>query len=594
MSRADASALAAQGFKVFPIAPGKKAPPLWADWPARADATVPEDWPEDANVGVHCDGMIVLDIDTGKGGDESLAALELLYDLPPTRTVRTPSGGRHLYYAGPSVGNSVGKLGRGIDVRSSRGYVVAPGSRTDAGAYEWADERDVAPAPDWLVAKLGTVVPKTATAAPVADAPTEVVWLASDWLERQEPAIEGEGGDLRTFVVACKLRDYGLSARQAFDLLCEGWNDTCLPPWPLEELRAKVEHAYRYGQNPPGAKVALPADFPVVDTPPRPRVVRRATLLSDFAKSENKGPGYVIKGLLQRRSYAAVYGAPGEGKTFVALDMAYHVAAGTPWMERKVHQGPVLYLAFEGTGGLVKRAQALRQRYGEADVPLYISGAAFDLRAPEGRAALRDLLADLPAKPVLIVIDTFARALMGGDENSAQDVGAFNSAVAALIESTGACVCIIHHSGKDKTKGARGSSALLGALDTEIEVDSGNVTATKQRDVEIGEPIGFKLAPLVVGIDEDGDDQTSCVVEPQNAAPQKRVRLTGNTLRGFQVLCDKWPSNEPVHLDSWKEHCREFLPKAGVSQRFFDIKRKLLEANMICEDVQGRITRRLE
>lgn len=594
MAKADAAALAAQGFKVFPIATGKKAPPLWNDWPTHAAASVSEDWPEDCNVGVHCDGLIVLDIDTGKGGDESLAALELLYDLPPTRTVRTPSGGRHLYYAGPAVGNSVGKLGRGIDVRSRGGYVVAPGSRTDAGAYEWIDERAVAPAPEWLVAKLGTIAPKKGTTFPVADAPEQVVTAAGGVLLTLAPAIEGEGGDVQTFVVACRMRDLGLSATQAYDLMVEHWNPRCSPPWDPEDLRAKVDNAYRYGQNAPGAKAALPADFPVIAESHKRKVRPGAIRLSEFAKSESRGAGYVVKGLLQRRSYAAVYGAPGEGKTFVALDMAYHVAAGKPWMEKKVHAGPVLYLAFEGTGGLVKRAQALRQRYGEDDVPLFISGAAFDLRAPEGRAALGEVLADLPAKPVLIAVDTFARALMGGDENSAQDVGAFNSAVAALIESTGACVCIIHHSGKDKTKGARGSSALLGALDTEIEVDSGNITATKQRDVEAGEPIGFKLVPMVVGVDDDGDEQTSCVVEGSAAAPQKRTRLSGNTLRGFQTLCDKWPSNEPVHLDSWKEACREFLPKAGVSQRFFDIKRKLLEADMIAEDSQGRITRRLE
>ena len=589
-----AESLAAQGFKVFPIAAGKKAPPLWSDWPTRASTLVTAEWRDDCNIGIHCDGLIVLDIDTGKGGDESLAALELLYDLPPTRTVRTPSGGRHLYYSGPAVGNSVGRLGRGVDIRSRGGYVVAPGSRTDAGAYEWANDLPVAPAPEWLVAKLGTIVPKTGTAAPVEDAPDALVANAVAWLEGEAPAIEGEGGDLRTFVVACKLRDRGLSANQAFEAMAGSWNERCSPPWDLGELRAKVEHAYRYGQNEPGARVALPADFPEVADAPKPRSRKGAVRLSEFSKSESRGPGYVVKGLLQRRSYAVVYGAPGEGKTFVALDLAYHVAAGEDWMGHRTHEGPVLYLAYEGTGGLVKRAQALRQKYGEADVPLFISGAAFDLRAPEGRAALGEILASLPEKPVLIVVDTFARALMGGDENSAQDVGAFNSAVAALIESTGACVCLIHHSGKDKTKGARGSSALLGALDTEIEVDGGSVTSTKQRDVEIGEPIGFKLVPMVVGIDDDGDDQTSCVVEPAIASAKKRTKVTGNILRGFQVLCDHWPDNSPADLDSWKEHCREFLPKAGVSQRFFDIKRRLLEADLIVEDKAGRILRKME
>src|SRR5690606_17329387 len=128
------------------------------------------------------------------------------------------------------------------------------------------------------------------------------------------------------------------------------------------------------------------------------------------------------------------------------------------------------------------------------------------------------------------------------DENSAQDVGAFNAAIAALIENTGACVMIIHHSGKNKNAGARGSSALLGAIDTELEVDENQITARKQRDVEAGEPIGFKLEPMIVGLDEDGDELTSCTVAPDEVkAGPKMGRLTGNNKRGFDVLCELRP-----------------------------------------------------
>jgi hypothetical protein len=302
----------------------------------------------------------------------------------------------------------------------------------------------------------------------------------------------------------------------------------------------------------------------------------------------------LVKGLLERRSYAELFGAPGEGKTFVALDMAYHVAAGAAWMGRKVHAGTVLYLAYEGTGGLVKRAQALRQKYGHKDVPLYIAPAAFNLRDLIGRKALADLLATLPEKPVFIVIDTFARALMGGDENSAQDVGAFNSAVAALIDSTQACVMIIHHSGKNKSAGARGSSALLGAIDTELEVDNHTVTANKQRDVEACEPIGFKLVPLIVSVDEDGDDITSCVVEPAQAPPAGvNVRLGGNAKRGFEALCTLKPDNAPADPEDWKRLCEPFLGPR-VRQGFYDLKKALLKKGVIIEDGSGYITRRME
>ena len=608
MTKLDAAlALAAEGFKVFPIKPGAKKPPLLNGWPQKATSD-PEEvrsfWlavPE-ANVGIHCEGLLVVDVDPKKGGNESLELLKLTEGIPATRTAHTPSGGSHLFYRLPDghrgVPNSVEELGDGLDIRSTNGYVVAAGSVVPAGAYSFEDAAaEIAPAPDWLVEYLGTVQRAdrvVGTAVPAALEST--VAAAREWLLTQDPAVEGRGGDAHTYTVACGLRDRGVSQGQALDLMAEDWNDRCSPPWAPNDLAVRVANAYRYATGAPGSKAALPEDFPVVEgeqpgpvkSPTRPALLS----LSQFANQERRSAGYVIKGLLQRASYAEAFGAPGEGKTFVALDWSYHVAAGKPWMGRKVHAGPVLYLAFEGVGGLVKRARALRQHYGQADIPLYLVNAAFDLRDKTGRQEFAATLALLPAKPVLIVIDTFARALMGGDENSAQDVGSFNNAVGALIESTGACVCIIHHSGKDKSKGARGSSALLGAIDTEIEIDGGQVAARKQRDVEVGNPVGFKLTPLVVGIDEDGDEETSCVVEPA-AAQQGLDRISGNARRGFDALAAKWPDNRPVDPLDWRDACSEFLGERNVAQRFHDLKRTLLIKGYVFVDEQGKITRRM-
>ena len=604
-SKLDAAlALAQRGFKVFPIKAGAKFPPLWEGWPQRAttDTAALQDWPQDANIGIHCEGLLVLDVDVAKGGDESLAYLQTVYDLPETLTTITPSNGRHLFFrlaeGHPGVPNSVERIAKGIDVRSTGGYAVAPGSETPAGRYRFEREAEIADAPDWLVLKAGTVVPKTGMNEPVPDAPDAVLQRAADWLAKAEPAIEGQGGDAHTFAVAAGLRDMGVSAAQAVTLMLD-WNQRCSPPWSTADVEAKVANAYTYAQNEPGVKAALPEDFPVHDSAPFTDRVQAKKVnvrrLSQFANSEHRGPGYLIKGLLQRRSYAELFGQPGAGKTFVALDAAYHVAANRPWMGRKVHAGAVLYLAYEGIGGMVKRAQALRQKYGDEDVPLFIAGADFNLREQAGRQTLGGILAELPEKPVLVVVDTFARALCGGDENSAQDVGAFNAAIAALIENTGACVMIIHHSGKNKNAGARGSSALLGAIDTELEVDENQVTARKQRDVEAGEPIGFKLEPMIVGLDEDGDELTSCTVAPDEVkAGPKMGRLAGNAKRGFDVLCELRPTNDPVTDVEWREACKGFLGDRDVSKRFWDIKTGLLRKGFIEVDDQGMVTRRCE
>jgi len=597
-----AIALAAKGFEVFPIKAGAKFPPLIKDWPNKATGSPQlfgpwwDQWPE-ANIGIHTKGLVVIDVDVNKGGDDSLALLEMTYGLPETLTTRTPTGGRHLYYrTSVAVPNGVDSLGAGLDVRSERGYVVAPGSEVDAGRYRFEHDTYVADAPDWLVQKLGTIVPKTSTTSePVQDADASVVERAREWLAKQPGAVEGEGGDAQTFKVICALRDLGPSAEQAGELLAE-WNERCSPPWSIDELSDKIANAYTYAQNEAGVRAAMPEDFPFFDISEERVEKKRKTIhvarLSQFANSESKGPGYLAKGLLQKASYAIAYGPPGGGKTFTLLDLAYHIAAGKEWMGHKVHGGPVLYLPFEGGGGLIKRAQALRQKYGNEDVPFFIAPASFNLRELAGRQVLAGIIADLPEKPVLIVIDTLARALMGGDENSAQDVGAFNSAVAALIESTGACVLIVHHSGKNQNAGARGSSALLGAIDTELQISDNRVTASKQRDVEIGAPIGFKLVPVVVGLDSDGDEMTSCVVEPDAVGNGPTGRLAGHAKRGFDVLCQLRPDNTSISDIEWKEACLEFLPARKAS--FYDMKNVLLKKRYIVVDNEGLVTRRME
>ena len=629
--KATALALAQRGFKVFPIKAGAKFPPLVKDWPAVAhsDAERIAVWPDkDFNIGIHCAGLLVLDLDRSKPGFEnSWLALQLEGDLPPTLEAKTPSGGSHWFYRLPeghpgvpnSVGRETGVLGAGIDVRSTGGYVVGAGSRTEAGDYAFHDaERPIAPAPAWLVAKLGQAAPASpAKGTRVPDAPEGVLERARAWLAARPGAVEGQGGDAFTFATAAFLRDLGVSPEQAFTLLLD-WNQRCSPPWDAADLQAKVDHAYRYATGEPGAKAVTADDFPTVGdnvgtSAQVSTVVHNSALftsgvqgqsvntrqggairLGAFAGGQSAAAPYLVKGLLYKDSYAEIYGPPGTGKTFAAMDIAYHVAAGKAWMGRKVKQGAVLYLAFEGFGGLVKRAQALRQKYGTADVPFYVHAAGFSLRELSGRQALGCVIDALPEKPSLIVIDTFAHALRGGDENSAQDVSAFNNAVQALIAATHACVLILHHPGKDVSRGPRGSSALQGAVDTEIEANGRALTPTKQKDVELGDAIGFRLVPITVGIDEDGDPITSCVVEAAELSNLADVKLVGNLKAGWDVLCAARPDNAPINLEDWKALCVPFLGYKGTRKRFYDIYVRLAKMKLIDVDAHGNVTRIME
>lgn len=579
MSKEAAKALAERGFRVFPVKANSKFPPLWRKWPNRA-TTEPDraTWPEPSNTGISCRGLIVLDVDVRSGGFESLAKLEAEHWLPKTLTTITPTGGRHLFFklpdGHPGAGNSAGKLGPGLDVKSGdAGYVVAPGSEVPAGRYRFEADVPIADAPEWLVQKLGEFTPRERSVpVNVSDAPDDVCLRALDWLATRPMGDEA-------FKTACGLRDFGLSVEQTMQALRahDGRPDSILLP--------KIEHAYRYAQNEPGSKAASAEDFPLVE-PKREQSKRKLLRLNELAK-QKPGP-YLVKGLLQRASHAVVFGPPGEGKTFVALDISYHVAAGKEWQGRKVHAGPVIYLAYEGIGGMVMRAAALVRQYGDGDVPLYIAGADYDLREQAGRHALRDDMAQLPEKPVLVVIDTLARALKGGDENSAQDMGALNDAVGALIAATGACVMLIHHSGKNKASGARGSSALKGAIDTEIEVDNRLIQTRKQRDLEPAAPLGFALKPIQVAVDEDGDPVMSCVVEPSAAVAERLDGLGENARLGLDAMIELAPDNEPVEASLWLGKCREFLPAQDASARkaFYRIRRTL-EAKGLAEKVEG-------
>lgn len=564
-----ALALARQGFKIFPLAPGRKDQPLLADWPALAtsdEKLISLQWgptgTPDANIGIHCEGLLVVDVDTRKGGDDAYRALNTMLDFPPTLEHRTPSGGRHVIYclpAGhPGVPNSVEELGKGLDIRSTNGYIVAPGSTVEAGEYAVLEKRVPAFAPGWLVERLGKAVPK-GVAANVPDAPDEAVDRAGQWLATAERSVKGQGGDQAAFRVACKLRDLGMSYHQACDLMrSELWDYGC--GWREGRLEDKpIRSAYTYAQNEQGGgrgvvedDLPLPSSEAAAPAPAKPKKRSRVVRADEFANEASTSLGYVVKNLFNRASYAVGFGAPGAGKTFVFLDMAYHVANGKPWMNLLVRGGPVLYLAFEGIGGLRNRAKALQKKYGPDLGPLYIVGATMNLREQAGRQELGQIMAEMPAPPVLVIIDTFARALMGGDENSAQDVGALNDAIAKLIDHTGACVLLIHHSGKNKAAGARGSSAILGAIDTEIELDMGLVRPTKQRDLEIIPPIAFKLRPAVVGIDADGDEEKSCVVDQATAASHTGKPLPPKAEHAFGILSELTGSeNKPVSRSRW-------------------------------------------
>ena len=533
--------LAARGHRVFPLPEGRKEPPI-ERFGARATtdrATIEKWWtdpfgdPDNRNVGVATGGgLLVLDFDMkpGQYGARSLFEMEM-QGLPETFSVRTPSGGLHLYFHGPDVSNSVGKIAPNVDVRSAGGYVVGPGSETPLGRYAIESDIPLADAPAWLIERCGAPRERKADAAvPLVELDTpEAIARATDYLRNDaHPSFKGAGGDITAYRTAAHVKDLGISETMCLELMLDHWNERGAPQWEPERLKTKVENAYSYGHSAPGhAAVAADEEFGALpDLPPGapekpgrktlPRILRRA---AGASAPESSGDP-LVDGLLDRGALSVLYGDSNTGKSFVALDMAFHVSTGRPWNGRATRKGAVVYVVAEGGRGVHKRTAALCRHHGaEGDDPLFdLIVQPLNLLTPGADLkplieAVRASAADFGTPVEMIVIDTLSRVLAGGDENSSVDMGALVKNLDRLRESTGAHVAVVHHTGKDKARGARGHSLLRAATDTELEVAGGKLRATKQRDIEGGFECAFGLHVVPVGTDRNGRPMTSCVVD---------------------------------------------------------------------------------
>ncbi len=201
------------------------------------------------------------------------------------------------------------------------------------------------------------------------------------------------------------------------------------------------------------------------------------------------------------------------------LDIAAAVAGGDyEWFGRRVTQCPVTYVCLEGEAGMGKRVQAWSRHHNKPvpDAMCFIT-QPFDLLSDDVPELAKAIIAG-GGSVGLVIIDTLNRAAPGADENSSVDMGNLITAAKQLQSLTGGLVCLVHHTGKDITKGLRGHSSLYAALDGAIEVTATDTrkawSVAKCKDDVTGDAHPFKLAIVPVGIDDEGDEITSCVPLP--------------------------------------------------------------------------------
>jgi hypothetical protein len=234
-----------------------------------------------------------------------------------------------------------------------------------------------------------------------------------------------------------------------------------------------------------------------------------------------------VRGVLPADGLAGLYGPSASGKSFLALDMAAAIAEGSRWFDCRVEAAPVVYAALEGEAGFKLRAQAWEAHKGRA-LPAGLQMMMQPFKLTDLRD-INDLAAVVPAGAV-VFLDTLNRAAPTADENSSKDMGEILEGAKRLQSLIGGLVVLVHHTGKDTTKGLRGHSSLFAAMDAAVEVsrdgDRREWKVAKAKDGEDGDARPFMLQVETLGTDEYGDPVTSCTVQADTRADDiKRVKL---------------------------------------------------------------------
>lgn len=217
-------------------------------------------------------------------------------------------------------------------------------------------------------------------------------------------------------------------------------------------------------------------------------------------------PEWIVNRFLQADSFAVLFGAPGSTKSFWALDISLCIATGLPFHGSDVKKGQVLYAAGEGLRGLKWRIESWLLAHPEANEEDVLSNLRIIPDVPHlldesHKAKLlntAEIMSEREEPLVLVVVDTWARAIVGGDENSQKDTGLAVNTCDCIRRNTGATVLVVHHTGTEGTR-ERGSTALRGAADTSIMVEHNEmgrntiVTVKKMKDGEAGHKSTYSL-----------------------------------------------------------------------------------------------------
>jgi Bifunctional DNA primase/polymerase, N-terminal/AAA domain len=635
-----ALALAAAGYPVFPCKRANKAPMTQhGHRDATTDAKQIKSWFGTSNppmIGLPTgavSGLFVVDLDDKghKHGSDDLKRIADDREIPPGPMATTPSGGSHLFFKLPegmrvkcrtSLGGTYENPHGGIDTRGDGGYVcVAPSIMEDGNAYEWLLPLIGTPLPEapiWLRSLVGMHAigdDPDAKRFNVGDAellaPSEELAIAAlqsipnrkgrDRMVRIAHSFKGAvGGDAGY----SEFMRWFLSYRSPHATEAEGervWNSIgeCEIGWDV--LLGEARNAGWEGVDPDIAEQFKEAPE---EKEAREREQQAAKSERGFRLLKEIKPDYarrmLVKGWLQATGHSTLYGFSGCGKTFAALHLAACIATGRPWFGNKTMQGAVLYLALEGGDGIDVRLDALRRHHEiPDDAPLAVIKRPLSLCGSGAKKSvawivdqIKKVEAETGQKVRLTIVDTVAMAIGGEDENKAATMGAYANAITAIGFAAGCHMMSVHHEGKDSAQGLRGSSALHAACDSVLRVQDGvisipnNPRVGKQRDGARGGGIGFRILPVLVGMDEDGDPvMGATIIEApvKHATDAPKLGREEERVLKFMAQAEQVPS--PGRLN---------MPGVMVARREDVWKAYLADREMLAGDVSDADKRRLK
>lgn len=440
------------GYRIFPCTPrakrpaGALAPHGFKD--ASSDRETITRWwtaQPDANIGLPTDeanGVFVLDVDPPHG-HESWARLCAGHEQPQTYTVQTPSGGLHLYFKWPQGGQRRRiKVWPGLDFMGEGGYVVAPPSVLESGAYQIKDHSELAEVPDWLLAAL----------APLELSPTSPAPPSTTALRVPVPqSIPVGQRDDSLYRIACSYRGEGLGQNQILDRLRID-NRRCTEPLDEMSLARIARSACRH---PAGLVITTsssnvaPADPDVLTSEP---LMQRLDL-ADLLKNGIPPIDWLVENWLAVGDVAMFAGGAFAGKSTTAAALARALATGTEWLGIPCRQRPVFY--FDEEQGVAATVRMFGRLGGAAAALQVASGQGLRLTDSARMALLDEWLAEFPPGAV-VFLDSVQQIFGATNANDATEIGNLYRELLKRRDRQDVTFVLIHHMRKRPTQGFAG------------------------------------------------------------------------------------------------------------------------------------------